>query len=98
MSEFGLPAPSTIEPEEREFVVDSGASVQMVSKKDLNSAGLETVRVSKSPTTVGTANGEVLTKEEATVCQRIGFIRDSGASRRYTGSSLTRKTLRRSRV
>ena len=32
------------------------------------------------------------------VCQSIGFIRDSNASRRYTGSSLTRKTLRRSRV
>ena len=30
-------------------------------------AELETVRISKSPTTVVTANGEVLTKEEATV-------------------------------
>ena len=35
----------------------------MVSSKDLNSAELETVRVSKSPTTVVTSNGEVLTKE-----------------------------------
>ena len=42
----------------------------MVSRKDLNSAELETVRVSKSPTTVVTANGEVLTKEEATVYVR----------------------------
>ena len=33
-----------------------------------------------------------------TVCQRVGFIRDSDASRRYTGRSLTRKTLRRSRI
>ena len=33
-----------------------------------------------------------------TVCQGIGFIRDSQASRRYTGRSLTRKNLRRSRV
>ena len=33
-----------------------------VSRRDLNSAELETVRVSKSPTTVVTANGEVLTK------------------------------------
>ena len=39
----------------------------MLSRKDLNSAELETVRVSKSPTTVVTANGEVQTKEEATV-------------------------------
>ena len=53
--------------EEREFVVDSGASMHMVSKRDLNSAELETVRVSKCPTTVATANGEVLTKEEATI-------------------------------
>ena len=38
----------------------------MLSRKDLNSAELETVRVSKSPTTVVAANGEVQTKEEAT--------------------------------
>ena len=62
-----MPAASTIKPEEREFVVDSGASMHMVSRKDQNSAELETARVSKSPTTVVTANGEVLTKEEARV-------------------------------
>ena len=53
--------------EEREFVVDSGASVQMVSEKDLNSAELETMKISRNPTTVMTANGEVQTREEATV-------------------------------
>ena len=58
---------STLEPEEREFVVDSGASVHMISKKDLNSAELETVTTSRSPTTVFTANGEVQTQEEAIV-------------------------------
>ena len=62
-----LPAPSTIEPEEREFVVDSGASMHMISKKDLNSAELETLTTSRSATTVITANGEVQTHEEATV-------------------------------
>ena len=61
------PAPSTIEPEEREFVVDSGASMHTISKKDLNSAELETVTTSRSPTTVITANGEVQTYEEASV-------------------------------
>ena len=61
-----LPA-STIKPEEREFVVDSGASMHMISKKDLNSAELETLTKSCSPTTVITANGEVQTHEEATV-------------------------------
>ena len=48
-------------------VVDSGASMHMVSKRDLNSADLETMRISKSPTTVMTANGKVQTREEATV-------------------------------
>ena len=37
-----------------------------VSKRDLNSAEVETIRMSKIPTTVVTANGEVLAKEEAT--------------------------------
>ena len=55
---------------EREFVVDSGASKHMLSKKDLHEAELETVRVSKNPTVVMTANGEVPTKEEATVYVR----------------------------
>ena len=59
-----------MKPEEREFVVDSGASMHMLSRKDLDSAKLETLRVSKSPTTVVTANGEVLTNEEATACVR----------------------------
>ena len=65
--EWVLRATSTIKPEEREFVVDSGASMHMVSRKDLNKAELETVRISKNPTTVVTANGEVQTQEEATV-------------------------------
>ena len=62
-----LPVASTKEPEERVFVVDSGASMHMVSEKDLNSAELETMRTSRSPSTVTTANGEVQTREEATV-------------------------------
>ena len=41
--------------------------MHMVSKKDLDSAELETMGTSRSPTTVMTANGEVQTKEEATV-------------------------------
>ena len=61
---MGTSAASAKEPEEREFVVDFGDSMHMVSKTDLNSAELETMR---SPTTVMTANGEVQTKFEATV-------------------------------
>ena len=41
--------------------------MNMISKKDLNSAELETVTTSRSPTTFKTANGEVQTHEEATV-------------------------------
>ena len=41
---------SAREPEEREFVVDSGASMHMVSEKNLNSAELKTMRTSRSPT------------------------------------------------
>ena len=52
---------------EREFVVDSGASMHMISKKDLNSAEMDTLTKSCSPTIVITANGEVQTHEEATV-------------------------------
>ena len=65
--EWVLLAPSTQELKEREFAVDSGASTHMVSKKDLNSAELETMRTSRSPTTLMTANGEVQTREEATI-------------------------------
>ena len=57
--EWVLPAASTKESEKREFVVHSGGSMHMVRKKDLNSAELETMRASRSPTTVMTAKGEV---------------------------------------
>ena len=61
-----LPA-STLKLEEREFVVDSGASMHMISKKDLSDAEMDTLTKSCSPTTVITANGEVQTHEEAIV-------------------------------
>ena len=41
--------------------------MHMLSRKDLHSAELETVRVSRNPTTVITVNGAVRTNEEATV-------------------------------
>ena len=59
-----LPA-STLQLEEREFVVDSGASMHMISKKDLTDAEMDTLTKSCSPTIVITANGEVQTHEEA---------------------------------
>ena len=49
------------------FVVDSGTSMHMRSKKDLSSDELDTLRRSRNPTTVMTANGEVQRNEEAQV-------------------------------
>ena len=46
-------------------MVDSGASMHMLSRKDLNLEEQKTV--SRNPTTADTANGEVQTNEEATV-------------------------------
>ena len=49
------------------FVVDSGASMHMLRKKDSSSDDMDTLRRSRNPTTVMTANGEVQTNEEAQV-------------------------------
>ena len=54
---------------EREFVVDLGASMHMLCKRDSSSDEMDTLRRSRKPTTVTvlTANGEVQTCEEAQV-------------------------------
>ena len=57
-----MPAPSSKSPEERDFVVDSGASMHMLS-----SAELGTLRKSRNPTTAATASGEVQTNDQARV-------------------------------
>ena len=54
-------------PQKREFVVHSRASMHMMSKRDLCSEELDTLRRSRSPTVVLTANGKVQTHEEAQV-------------------------------
>ena len=66
-SESGCLPASTLDPEEREFVVDSGASMHMISKKDLSKTEMDTLTKSCSPTIVINANGEVQTHEEAVV-------------------------------
>ena len=60
--------------------------MHMLSRKDLNSAKLETVKVSKSSTAVNTANDEVQTREEATVYVKqldllvtVKFLEDTAA-------------------
>ena len=56
-------APTSKSPEEREFVVDFGASMHMLSNKDLSSDELDTLRRSRNLTVVLAANGEVHTNE-----------------------------------
>ena len=51
----------------KRVVLDCGANMHVVSRKDLNSVDLEIVRATESPTTVVTANGEVLANDDATV-------------------------------
>ena len=53
--------------ENREFNVDSGASLQMMSKNELTSGEKETIRRSKEPTVITTARGAAESTEEATV-------------------------------
>ena len=53
------PAPASKRPEDRELVVDSGASMHMLSKKGSSSDEMETLWRSRNPTTVVTATGEV---------------------------------------
>ena len=74
-SEYGCLPASNLKPEEREFVVDSRASMHMISKKDLSNAEMDTLTKSCSPTIVITADGEVQTHEEATVyVKEIGLF------------------------
>ena len=63
-----LPAPSTLKPEERELLYTLERRCTWPAKKDLNSAEMDTLTTSRSPTTVITANGEVQTHEEGTQC------------------------------
>ena len=88
-----LPA-STLKPEERDFVVDSGASMHMISKKDLSKAEMDTLTKSCSPTIVITANGEVQTHEEAIVYVKELDILDNESPREHASSVIARKALR----
>ena len=62
-----MPAPSSKKPEERQFVIDSGAHMHMISKKNLTSGEVDTLKRFRKPITVEIANGEVQTNEEAQV-------------------------------
>ena len=79
--EWVMPVASKKEPEEREFVVDSGASMQVVSEKDLNSAVLETIEdIEESYDGDDGQRRGVNQRRRHGVCQGIGLIRDGYAS------------------
>ena len=84
-----LPA-STLKLEEREFDVDSGASMYTISKKVLSKVEMDTLTKSCSPTIVLTADGEVQTHEEAIVCQRVGYLVDNEGPREHASSIVAR--------
>ena len=73
--EWVLPAASTKEPEEREFVVDSEASMHMFSKRDLNSAELEHEDIEKSDDGDDGQRRSAIKRRSNGLCQGIGFIR-----------------------
>ena len=62
--EWVLPAASSKELDEREFVIDSGVSMHMKGEITFNSTELETMRTSRRLTTVrANVNGDVQTRE-----------------------------------
>ena len=57
--EWRAASTSTGNPDENKFIVDSGASLHMMSKMGSSPEELETVNVSRRPTTVITADGSI---------------------------------------
>ena len=71
----------------------------MVSRKDLNSAELENrENLQKSDDGCDSQRGSANKRRGNSFCRELALFVTVMLSRRYTGSSLTRKTLRRSRV
>ena len=91
--------PSVINPEEREFRERLRSKHAHVEQERP-----ELCRVGKRQSLSRSADGcdshrrSANLRRSDSVRQRIGFVRDSCASRTYTGRSLTRKTMRRSRI
>ena len=76
-----LPA-STVKLEERELVVDFGASMLMISKKYVNDAEMDTLTKSCSPAIVNNRQWRSADASRGySVCQRIGYILDNESPR-----------------
>ena len=77
---------------ERKFIVDSGASMHMMSKMVLSPENVETVRVSRLPTTVITANVSIDTTEKGpSLRERFGHIRHGPITSRHSRSAKSGK-------
>ena len=73
--------------------------MHMMSKEELSSDELDTLRRSRNPTVVLTANGEAHTHEEAQVFgSRFKSIRDCAITRGNTSCPIAWETLRRARI
>ena len=86
-------------PDEREFVVDSGASMHMMSKQEIRSDDMEIFRRSRNATVVLTTNREVHTCEETQVFVHVLNLFVSVQFLEETPAVLSlEKTLRRPRI
>ena len=84
--EWVLPAASAKEPEETEFVVDSRASMHMVKYGDHED-------IEKSDDGDDGQRRCANQRRSDSICQTIGLLRHSCASRRYSHSSFSGATL-----
>ena len=76
----------------------TGASVQMQSKQDLCSGGLETLRRSRNAHNGGNGQWKIADERGSTsFCTRSSSLRDCAFSRGHTCRSIPWKTLRRAR-
>ena len=89
---------SNVNLDEKKFNVDSGASVHMMSKMDMSPEELETVKASRRPTTVITANGSMYATEEVIVFLKemdmfvsVQLLEDRHSSNAVSGETLRRK-------
>ena len=91
--ESNVSSPSVTRSEEKEFIVDPRASLEMVTESDLTPEEQETIiQKSKDPSVIMTANGTTRTTEEAAV-----QVCSSSMIGRITRGTFTGQLVRRNR-
>ena len=91
-----MPAPTSKGQEEREFVVDSGKPMHMLSKKDLSSDELDTLPRSRNSTY--SQWGSAYKRGSTSIRSRSKSLRDCPVARRHACCPVAWKTLRRPRI